>query len=60
MGLSARLLVDPDLHFEVNTEMARQQYVAVLARFTGMFLSDLCLCAKACVLYAAEGANCRV
>ena len=30
-----------------------------LARFTGLFLSDLCLCAKAYVLYA-DGANRRV
>ena len=25
-----------------------------------MFLSDLCLCAKACVLYAADGGEPRV
>ena len=36
--------------------MAIKAAVAVLARFTGMFLSDLCLCAKACVLYV-DGAN---
>ena len=49
VGLSARLLADPDLHFEVNTEMARQQYVAVLARFTGMFLF-MSLCKSVCLI----------
>ena len=42
-------------HFEVNGRNGKAA-VAVLARFTGMFLSDLCLCAKAYVLYA-DGAN---
>ena len=36
--------------------MATKAAVPVLARFTRMFLSDLCLCAKAYVLYA-DGAN---
>ena len=39
--------------------MAIKAAVAVLGRFTGMFLSDLCLCAKAYVSYA-DGANGRV
>ena len=30
--------------------MVRQHAVVVLARFTGMFLSDLWLCAKACFI----------
>ena len=33
--------------------------VAVLATFTGTFLSDLCLCAKACVRGANRVCLCR-
>ena len=47
-------------HFEVNTAGNGKAAVAVLARFTGMFLSDLCLCAKAYVWYADEASRVSV
>ena len=49
MGLTAGLLLDL-LNISVEVNKNGKAAIAVWARFTGMFLSDLCLCAKAYVL----------